>query len=161
MSFRIDDLQRYAKTHWFSLERLETLKKELGHRRRAVFPRVRDLNHKVTKRIEQLSNLRDLLADEFENESFRDWFFGTGKVVQIPPEVLIHGDTPLEVPDLVQTLNQIGVENAGFFSGYVETLILGRENWKTQEVEQQLDNRTGKTIRVYSQGNVLGISGLR
>ena len=151
LSFGIDDLQHYAKTHWFSLEKLETLKIELQHRRQAIFPRVRNLNHKVTKRVEQLANLRGILADEFENESFRDWFFGTGKVGQIPLEVLIHGDTPLKVQDLIRTLNQIGVENEGFFSGDVETLILGREHWKAQEVEQQLDNRTGKSIRVYSQ----------
>ena len=151
LSFSIDEMEPYAKRAWYSLEKLEMLRSELRFRRQNAFPRVRNLNGKVAGRIAQLNQLRESLADCLEDKIFHEWFFTEGEIGEVPTEVVIHGSSPLDEYELVQVLSQHDVEYAGAYSSDVETLIIGREGWNPKNVGQQLDFRTERSIRAYSQ----------
>ena len=155
LSFGIDEMELYAKRAWYSLEKLEVLRDELRIRRRVTFPRVGKLHGQVSKRATQLQSLREMLTECLKLSIFCEWFFAAGEVGEFPAEVVIHGFTPVEEYDLVQTLSQNGVEYGGAFSSDVETLIIGKEGWNPDDVRRQLDYRTGKSIRVYSREMIL------
>lgn len=155
LSFDIYQMESYAKDHWYSLEGMKVLRGELQVRRKTVFPRVSQLSGKVSKRVAQLQQLRELLTDSLEDETFCEWFFEVGENGQLPTEVIIHGFSPVEERELVQILRQNGVEYEGAYSGDVETLIIGREGWNPDDVRRQLDLRTEKSIKVYSQEMIL------
>ena len=155
LSFDIYQMESYAKDHWYSLEGMKALRGELQVRRKTVFPRVRQLSGKVSRRVAQLQRLRELLTDSLEDETFCEWFFEVGENGELPTEAIIHGFSPVEERELVQILSQNGVEYAGAYSGDVETLIIGKEGWNPDDVRRQLDFRTGKSIRVYSREMIL------
>ncbi len=161
LSFGIDAMELYAKRDWYSLEKLEEIENELRLRRQTTFPRVRKLHGQVSKRAIQLRSLREMLTECLEESIFCEWFFAAGEVVELPTEVVIHGFSPVEERDLVQILSQNGVEYGGAFSGDVETLIIGKEGWNPDDVRRQLDFRTGKSIRVYSQEMILALLACR
>lgn len=102
-------------------------------------------------------NSRDPVIDSsieayLEEESVRRWFLQEGgQATDIFKEAVIHGHNPLDSSEFIDYLDKHGVEYRGLFGVDVPTLILGREGWDEETVKQQLDLRTRKSIRVYSQ----------
>ena len=151
LSYGIEQLEVYANSTWHSLDELKVLRDELRIRRTATFPRVRSLRGRVARRVDQLAQLQDLLAECMNEGVFRAWFFGEDETLEVFSEVVIHGSLPLAEYELVQILKQHNVEYGGAYRSDVDTLIIGRGGWEPDSVRRQLDLRTGQTVRVYSQ----------
>ena len=149
-AFGIDDLEWYERSNRYSLEHLEIIQNEMKYRN-MTYPRVWNLRSRVNKRITQLHQMRELLLDYLQFEPFRQWFFDNSERDDIFQEVVAHGSSPLDEGELVKLFTEHGIEYLGAFREDVDTLIIGQEGWDPEEVLKQLDLRTGKGIKVYSQ----------
>ncbi len=150
-SFGIDQMESYADSFWYSLAELQKLKHELLFRNSSTYPRVRDLQFRIQVRISRLQQIHEVLAPCLQHKTFRDWFYEPSSMDDVFKEAVVHGSSPVGEYELVDLLEKHNVEYAGAFRGDVETLILGREGWDSEDVVEQLDLRTDKTIRAYSQ----------
>ena len=109
--------------------------------------------------ISELRFIYEMLDKDLEDESFRQWFYEKGDRVEVFGETVVHGSSPLDGPEIVDLLGWCGIQYRGTYRTDVESLIIGRDGWQREEVMQQLDLRTGKTVKVYWQAMVLAFLG--
>lgn len=147
----VHELEEYADENWHSLYDLPTALEELSHRKQTA--RIRRLVIKATDRIEQLKHakLQELLSSQLEYAVFRDWTSNSADLGELPQTVVAQGCDPLALAELSTLLALFGIQLAGELSADVETLIVGQEDWGEDYIRQQIDLRSGKTCRVYSQ----------
>lgn len=157
-SLNIDGLERYSHSNKFSLEAQKEIQHELRYR--SSYPRQVELRSKVAHRISQLKGIHELLQvvqinSTGNTSAFWRWFYEKGDSADIFDAAVIHGVSFLPRHLLVNLLERNGISYCGYYRGDVETLIIGKSGWNEEDVKQQLDLRTGKSIRVYSEEMVL------
>lgn len=157
-SLKVDDLERYFDSNKFSIEALKEIQDELAYR--SSYPRQVALRSKVARRISQIEGIHGLLqvvqaSSTVNTSTFWRWFYEKGDAAEIFDAAVIHGTSVIPEHLLVNLLEWNGISYCGYYRGDVETLIIGKSGWNEEEVKQQLDLRTGKSIRVYSEEMVL------
>lgn len=70
----------------------------------------------------------------------------------VPKQVLLIGDGPWPIDNFSELLQSLGFEvwHNGC-DAEIEVVIVGRENWKEEIVDSQIDERDGESLRIYSQ----------
>ncbi len=82
-----------------------------------------------------------------------------GNKSKIFEEAVVQGMSFLYEFDIARFLEKHGISYGGYFRGDVETMILGKKGWNENDVMQQLDLRTGKSVKVYSEEMLLAFLG--
>ena len=81
----------------------------------------------------------------------RDWYFSVEKESHsLPSTVGLIGEGPFEQSDLSEFLQNAGIEVQGIDPA-TEYVLLGRDEWTQEEVDDLIDGRRGRTLRIYSQ----------
>ena len=121
--------------------------------------RSRRLKRQVDERIAQLTKVRQMLAVQLQQEPFLSWFFENGSIDSMFGEAVVHGCLPLGEAEFIELMGQHRVQYSGMFRADVEVIISGREGWDAEDMMRQLDLRTGRNVRVYSQEMALAFLG--
>lgn len=70
----------------------------------------------------------------------------------VPKQVLLIGDGPWPLDNFTELLQNLGFEVwQNGCDAEIEVVIVGRENWKEEIVDSQIDKRDGESLRIYSQ----------
>lgn len=70
----------------------------------------------------------------------------------VPKQVLLVGDGPWPIDNFTELLQEIGFEVwQNGFDADIEVVIIGRENWSESVIDAQINERDGKSLRVYPQ----------
>ena len=149
-NYDIDQLEVYATEHWASLPELVQLSHAL---RRRNSPRAFRLNNRVKERIEELlrESVRSHLSSELRDFKFREWATTSGELVEIPTTVVVQGASSLVESVFNTILDAFGIQNMGALSKDADAMVIGREGWSEEVVDQQLDEWENTPRRVYSQ----------
>lgn len=87
----------------------------------------------------------------FTDPTLRDAFFASLDLVgELPPTVALVGSGPFFRTDLARFLGTLDIEVVPA-SGRCPVMIAGREGWSGDTLGRVLDERSGRTLRVYSQ----------
>lgn len=97
------------------------------------------------------------MATPFHQEELRDWFFSgmtLGENVEIP--IFTHGSGPFEEYEFDGFLRGFGIQIIGP-SEDLEVLVVGREDWDSDKIQEVIEARRGKQLRIYSQEMFLAL----
>lgn len=94
----------------------------------------------------------ELVVQSFETVQWLTSQFDASAEDVAPSRVLLIGDGPWPMDQFTERLQHLGFEvwqNGS--NADIETVIVGRKNWETAVIENQIAERDGDTLRVYSQ----------
>jgi hypothetical protein len=148
---------KLLKLHEAGKNRIRTLKadKELAEKDKLAAEVVEKKTSRHLK--EALSKLAKMPDSEFTIRSFEtvEWLVSQFDDLYervVPKQVLLIGDGPWPLDNFTELLQSLGFKV--WQNGYdaeIEIVIVGRENWKEEIVDSQIEKRDGKSLRIYSQ----------
>jgi len=90
-----------------------------------------------------------------------DWFFGSNNDDSDPPTTVgCLGYGPFQTDNFSALLKRKGIACCNL-NETTEVLVLGRKGWANDEIDQLIDMRVGKFLRIYSQEMFLAFLGTR
>lgn len=99
------------------------------------------------------------MSNPFQHPELRNWFFrGVRSGLVIPSEVCTHGSTPFQESEFDRFLASFGISGQAW-SPELNVLVVGREGWEAEYLNEAAEDRRGKELRVYSQEMFLAFMG--
>lgn len=137
-------------------EREENLEKEITTRSSEVVRAV--LEQHVSPILKNLESQAVQVRWLFD-ETVRKWIAHNNQETardSLGSQVVTIGSGPIDESDFDEFLRQCGIDPCPVGSD-LEVMVVGREGWSAEKVEQQIQVREGKLLRVYSQEMVFAI----
>lgn len=149
--------EKLLKLHEAGKNRIRTLKadKELAEKDKLAAEVIEKKKSRLLK--EALSKLSKMPDGEIIIRSFEtvEWLvsqFDDPYERVVPKQVLLIGDGPWPIDNFTELLQSLGFEVwQNGCDAEIEVVIVGKENWKEEIVDSQIDERDGESLRIYSQ----------
>lgn len=160
IQYNIDQLTVEYSKNKDSIDVCSNIVYELQHRNTV---RAKTLRAQITKRLEELTIVSDrqqLLIHLSEFLSFRsvyEWFVdldGRNQKIFPQSQVTVLGSGPCSTLEFETMLVRRGITSVNA-NGNTEVIILGHRNWQIEDLENLLELRYKKSLKVYTQEMVI------